>query len=67
MGGYSSKQEGGKNIDGPIEYWKPDIKVVQATIQFAINTERLQASNQEASVEADFIEREQLQIPSPTI
>jgi hypothetical protein len=65
--GYSSKQEGGKNIDGPIEHWKPDIKVVRATIQFVKSTERLQAKNQEANTEVDLIEREQLRIPSPTI
>jgi hypothetical protein len=45
LGGYSSKQEGGKNIDGPIEHWEPDIKVVRATIQFAKSTGRLQAKN----------------------
>jgi ribonuclease HI len=65
LGGYSSRQEGGKNIDGPIEHWKPDINVVRATIQFATDTGRLQASDQEASAEADLSERRQLQIPSP--
>jgi hypothetical protein len=67
LGGYSSRQEGGKNIDGPIEHWKPDISMVRATIQFATDTGRLQASNQEeVSAEADLSERRQLQIPSPT-
>lgn len=63
LGGYSGRQEGGKSIDGRIEHWKPDIRVVQATIQFAKDTGRLQANNQEA----DLIERERLQIPSPTL
>ena len=70
LGGYSSRQEGGRNIDGPIEYWEPDIRVVRTTIQFAKSTGRLQAQNQEADAdadaEADLIEREQLQIPLPT-
>jgi hypothetical protein len=67
LGGYSSRQEGGKSIDGPIERWKPDISMVRATIQFAIDTGHLQASDQEAaSAEADLSERRQLQIPSPT-
>jgi hypothetical protein len=65
LGGYSSRQEGGESIDGPIERWKPDINVVQATIQFATDTGRLQASDQEASAEADLSERRQLQILSP--
>jgi ribonuclease HI len=67
LGGYSSRQEGGKSIDGRIEHWKLDIKVVQATIQFAKDTGRLQANNQEEDhIEEDLIQREQLQIPSPT-
>jgi hypothetical protein len=32
LGGYLSRQEGGRRIDGPIERWKPDIDVVRATI-----------------------------------
>jgi hypothetical protein len=67
LGGYSSRQEGGESIDGPIERWKPDINVVRATIQFATDTGCLQVSDQEeASIEADLSERRQLQIPSPT-
>ena len=68
LGGYLSRQEGGRNINGPIEYWELDINVVRATIQFTKSTGHLQAKNQEADTdtEADLIEREQLQIPSPT-
>jgi hypothetical protein len=66
LGGYSSRQEGGKNIDGPIEHWEPNINVVRATIQFVKSTGCLQANSQEASIEADLIEREQLQISLST-
>ena len=67
LGGYSSRQEGGENIDGPIERWKPDINVVKATIQFAKDTGRLQPNEQDAaSTEDDRNERQALRIPSPT-
>ena len=42
LGGYSSKQEGGQSIDGPMERWKADIAAVKATIEFAKDTGRLQ-------------------------
>ena len=65
LGGYSSRQKRGKNIDGPIEYWQPDINVVKATIQFAKDTGRLHPSEQDtASVEADSNEQLLLRIPS---
>ena len=64
LGGYSSRREGDKNIDGPIEQWKPDISTVRATIQFAMDTGRLYPTEQEAAnTEADLIERRHLQIP----
>jgi hypothetical protein len=67
LGGFSSRQEGGQSIDGPIERWKPDIGVVRATIQFAIDTGRLQTGSQDtASIEEDNNERQQLRIPTPT-
>ena len=57
LGGYSSRQ-GGESIDGPIEHWRPDTGVVRATIQFAMDTGRLQANSQEAaSAEPDLSER----------
>jgi ribonuclease HI len=65
LGGYSNRQEGGENIDGPIERWKPDIDVVRATIEFAKDTGRLQPSEQDtASAEEEADERRQLRIPS---
>jgi hypothetical protein len=65
LGGYSSRQKEGKNIDGPIEYWQPDINVVKATIQFAKDTGRLHPSEQDtASAEADHNEQLLLRIPS---
>ena len=66
--GYSSKQKGNKNIDRLIEQWKPDIGMVQATIQFAIDTGRLYPNGQDAAgIEADLSERRHLQIPPPTL
>ena len=66
LGGYSSRREGGRNIGGPIERWKPDIRVVRATIQYAKETERLHLSVQDAeSTEADDNERRLLRIPPP--
>jgi hypothetical protein len=68
LGGYSSRREGDKNIDGPIEQWKPDIGIVRATIQFAIDTRRLYPNEQDAAgIEADLSERRHLQIPPPTL
>ncbi|PVH90379.1 hypothetical protein DM02DRAFT_681160 [Periconia macrospinosa] len=68
LGGYSSRQEGDKSIDGPIERWKPDIEVVRATIQFSMETRRLQTGSQDtASIEEDNRERQQLRIPTPTL
>jgi hypothetical protein len=67
LGGYSSRQEGGRNIDGPIERWKPDISIVKATIQFAKETGRLHSSRQEASAEMDLNERRHLRVPSPIL
>ena len=67
LGGYSSRQEGGKNIDGPLKHWKPDISVVRATIQFAKDTGRLHPSEQDAvNAEAERNERQLLRIPSST-
>jgi hypothetical protein len=67
LGGYSRRIEGVRNIDGPIERWKPDISVVKATIQFTMETGRLHSSRQEASAEADLKERRLLRIPSPIL
>jgi hypothetical protein len=68
LGGYSRRREGGRNIDGPIERWKPDISVVKATIEFAKETGRLHLSVQDAeSTEADVNERRLLRIPPPII
>ena len=68
LGGYSSRREGDKSIDGPIERWKPDIGMVRATIQFAMDTGRLRPSEQDAaSIEADLNERRHLQIPLSTV
>jgi hypothetical protein len=65
LGGYPSRREGGENIDGPIERWKPDIDVVRATIEFAKDTGRLQPSEQDtASSEEQADERIQLRILS---
>ena len=47
----SSMREGGGDIDGPIERWKPDIGVVRATVQFSRETGRLCPSLQD--IEAD--------------
>jgi len=68
LGGFSSRLEGGESIDGPIERWKPDIDVVRATIQFAMDTGRLQTVNQDtASIEEENNERQRLRIPTPTL
>ena len=66
MGGYSSRQEGGESIDGPIERWKADIEAVRATIEFARSTGRLQPNVQdkENREEQEAEERRQLRIPS---
>ena len=68
LGGYSSRREGNESIDGPIERWKPNMDTVRATIQFAIDTGRLQADSQDtASAEEDEAEeRRQLRMPSPS-
>lgn len=67
LGGYLSRKEGGESIDGPIERWKSDIRAVRATIQFAIDTGRLQTVSQEtASIEEDNNERQGLRILTPT-
>jgi hypothetical protein len=67
LGGYSSRQEGGENIDGPMGKWKPDISVVRTTIQFAKETGRLQPKEQNTTTaEADLNERRLLLGPSPT-
>jgi ribonuclease HI len=66
LGGYSSRKERGESIDGPIERWRPDMVVVRATIQFAMDTGRLQTSSQDtASSEEDDIERQRLRVPTP--
>ena len=66
--GYSSRREGGRNIDGPIECWKSDISIVKATIKFAKETGRLHLSVQDAeSTEADVNKRRLLRIPPPVI
>ena len=68
LGGYSSRQEGGQNIDGPIEQWKPNMEAVKATIEFAKSTRRLQpkvADEESRSVE-EAEERRQLRMPSPS-
>jgi hypothetical protein len=44
LGGYLRRREGGRNIDGPIKRWKPDINVVKAIIKFAKETGRLYLS-----------------------
>jgi hypothetical protein len=68
LGGFSSRQEGGKSIDGPIERWKPDINVVRATIQFAIDTGRLQTGSKDtASLEDNNNERQQLRTLTLTL
>ena len=38
LGGYLRRQEGGRNIDGLIKRWKPDISVVKAIIEFVKET-----------------------------
>ena len=45
--GYSSRQEGGQNINGPIVQWKPNIEAVKATIKFAKSTGRLHPKGQD--------------------
>jgi len=55
LGGYLHRQEGGRNINGPIKRWKPDISVVKAIIKFAKETGRLHLSVQDIeSIEADI-------------
>ena len=68
LGGYSSRQEGGQNIDGPIEQWKPSMEAVKATIEFAKSTGRLQpkVEDEESREEEEAEERRQLRMPSPT-
>jgi hypothetical protein len=66
LGGYSSRQEGGESIDGPIERWKPDTEVVRATIQFTMDTGRLQTGSKDTSSSEDNNERQQLRIPTTT-
>ena len=66
LGGYSSRQEGGESIDGPIERWKPSMEAVRATIEFAKSTGRLQPNMQdeENREKQEAEERRQLRIPS---
>lgn len=66
LGGYSSRQEGGESIDGPIEQWKADMEAVRATIEFARSTGRLQPNvrDEESREEQEAEERRQLRIPS---
>ena len=66
LGGYSSRQEGGESIDGPIEQWKADMEAVRATIDFARSTGRLQPNvqDEESREEQEVEERRQLRIPS---
>jgi hypothetical protein len=67
LGGYSSRQEGGSCVDGPLKDWKPDIKVVKATIQYAKDTGRLNPSEQDsASVDDNPNDRLLITIPTPT-
>ena len=43
LGGWNdTKHPNGTYVDGPREKWKPDRKVVEATIEFAKNTKRLE-------------------------
>ncbi|KAF9728466.1 hypothetical protein PMIN01_13599 [Paraphaeosphaeria minitans] len=68
LGDISSQKEGGESIVGPMQRGKPDTEVVRATIQFAMETRRLQAVSQDtASIEEDNNERQRLRIPTPTL
>jgi hypothetical protein len=68
LGGFSSRKKGGQSIDGPIERWKPDIDVVRATIEFAMETRRLYTVSQDtAGTEEENIEREYLRIHIPPL
>jgi ribonuclease HI len=69
LGGYSSRQEGGESIDGPIERWKADMEAVRATIEFARSTGRLQPNvrDEESREEQEAEERRQLRIPSAAL
>lgn len=40
LAGYSSRKEGGQNVDGPMKQWKASIEAVRATIEFAKDTGR---------------------------
>jgi hypothetical protein len=66
LGGYSSRQEEGQNIDGPIERWEPSMQAVRATIEFAKSTGRLQPNVQYEARrgEEEAEERRQLRMPS---
>jgi hypothetical protein len=66
LGGYSSRQEGGQSIDGPIEKWKADMEAVKATIEFAKSTGRLQPNERDRASrdEEEVEEQRQLEIPS---
>ncbi|RYP53797.1 hypothetical protein DL769_010445 [Monosporascus sp. CRB-8-3] len=68
LGGYSSRQEGGESIDGPIEQLKPNIDVVGAMIEIAMSTGRPQPNEQDSASaeEEEAEERRQLRIASPT-
>ena len=69
LGGYSSRQEGGESIDGPIERWKAGMEAVRATIEFARSTGRLQPNvrDEESREEQEAEERRQLRIPSAAL
>ncbi|KAF2803089.1 uncharacterized protein BDZ99DRAFT_468440 [Mytilinidion resinicola] len=42
LGGQSSQVNlNGSNPDGPIEKWKPNVKMVRTVIKYALKTERL--------------------------
>jgi hypothetical protein len=46
-GGWSGRKDArtGKLVDGPRESWKPDLKVVKASIRFLYQTGRLSRSS----------------------
>jgi hypothetical protein len=42
LGGYSIAERDGKKVDGEKDKWQPDLNAVEATIDYAIKTGRLQ-------------------------
>jgi hypothetical protein len=44
LGGWSGRtnRRSGRQVDGPCEKWKPNLKVIKAMIQFVIKTGRFQ-------------------------